>query len=253
MNTPRLDIIDGWAKEDVDAEVLQSVLGILGEFWVEGCEQAVASFDEDDIEVSGVDVSVVCADGATDEVRKGTCEFDSGGPSSDHDDGHKTSSFGRVFGDLGAFKGFENTSADLQGIRERLEADGVLGPLVFAVEGGTCSAGEDEVVEGVFIVCRGRDFGGGIDSYDGVQKHLHVLGFGKNAAQGAGNVWRCQRGGGHLIEKGLKKVVILFVDKGHLKSSVVGEFLGAGETGETSTDNKNVFGSGHGLMLVQNF
>lgn len=127
-----------------------------------------------------------------------------------------------------------------------LEADGVLGPFVFTEEGGARSAGEDEVVEGIAAFFGGGDFGKGVDLGDGVEKDFDVFGFAEDGAQGAGNVGGCKGSGGDLVEKGLKEVVVLFVDESDLEARVVSKLLGAGKASESAADDENVFGTSHG-------
>ena len=247
-----MDVVDAGSDDDFDAEVLEALFGVLGEGGVEGFEEAVAGLDEEDVEFGGVDVSEVASHGEAYEVGEGAGEFDAGGASADEEDGHETPTFDGVGAEFGGFEGGEDAGSDAVSVSEGFESDGVFGPVVVAKEGGACSAGEDEVVEGVAMFFRGGDFGVGIDLGDGVEEDFDVVCFAEDAAEGSGDVGGGEGCGGDLIEEGLKEVVVFFVDEGDFEARVVGEFLGAGETGESATDDEDFFGSRHGWIVALN-
>ena len=63
---------------------------------------------------------------------------------------------------------------------------------------------------------------------------------GQDAPQRLRNLRHGQTRGGHLIEQGLEKVVIPAVDQGN-PEAFVGQLLGAGQAGEATTKDENMF------------
>ncbi len=117
---------------------------------------------------------------------------------------------------LGDLEGEEHPSADLQGIREALEAGGELLPFVVAEIGVGGACGDDEEVERHLAIGQDDNVAGWVDGLGVGEEHLGVGLAAENAADRAGDVGGVQGRGGDLVKQGLEQVMILAVDDRHL-------------------------------------
>lgn len=107
----------------------------------------LGALDENDAQFSGIDAAEIGFERAVCEVGKGAGEFDAGGTAADDCDGHEAVALGGVGGEFCAFEIGEDGAADVLGIGEGFQAEGVGGPGVVAEVSGAGAGGEQEGIE----------------------------------------------------------------------------------------------------------
>ena len=179
----------------------------------------------------------------TEQLGEGAGQLDARGPAADHDDGHEPIAFGRVLRHLGPLDGGKDAPPDVDGIVDRLQAEGVFGPLRMAEVGRARTGGDDEIVEGEFLGFADHLLARRVDPDDLVHQHRDVGTIRHDGADGLGDVRHGQTRRGHLVEQRLEKVVVRAVKKRDA-GDPRGECAAEGEASEAAADHDDV---GNGL------
>ena len=101
------------------------------------------------------------------------------------------------------------------------------------------TGGKDEVVVGKVAFLDLHRAVGDVGAVDLAEHDLEVLLAAKNGADGGADLGGRQRGGGDLIEQGLKDVVVAAVDEGHVDRGF-GQCFGGRQPGEAAADDDDL-------------
>ena len=186
-----------------------------------GGEDAGRAFDQDHAGLGGIDVAKVVAHVKLRDVADGAGDFDAGGSPADDDEVQFGVGAGFHHFALGQFKGEQDAAANFGCILNGFEAGRVLGPVVLAEVGVGGAGAQDEVV--VFHHCAAVQEHAvivGFEADDFVHQYFDIFVFGKDGADGLGDVCRGKHGQRHLVEQGLKGVVVAAVDESHVDGHI---------------------------------
>ncbi len=184
-------------------------------------------------------------------------QFDAGRPAADDDERQQALLRLRIGLALGGFERQEHPPPDLQRIVERLETGREGRPFRMAEIRVRRARRHDQVVVSERLTIGDDDFRRGIDGSRIGQQHLDVLLVSENPADRRRDVAGRQRGRGHLIQQGLKDVVVVAVEERDADRSAR-ERPRRVESAETSADDDDmgvhgstVHGSGSGSRVLR--
>ncbi len=240
-----LDVRHEGAEHHVDADRLQVGQRAVAELGGHASQQTRRTLDENHPRRRGVDVPEVAWNRLGRDLLDGTGQLHAGGPSTDHDEGQLRASGRLVSLDLRRFECEEHAAPDLDGIIDRLEPGGIVGPPIVAEVRVCRPGGQDQVVVGKDGVSHLDLPAFKVHPIHVAEDDLHVLLPAHDAPDRGCDVRRRERGRGHLVEQRLEQVVILAVDQHDAKGRTA-ETARYFETTESSThdDDHRVPGVG---------
>ena len=163
-------------------------------------------------------------DGAEVSCQRLACQFgdgpghlDPGRPAADDHDGEEPLALVRIGFHLGEFEGEQQTAADFSGVVDRFQAGRMGGPAVVAEVAMACPGREHQEVIADVLAVHDDVFVCAINGRDGPQQHPGVALAPDQASNRPGDIGRRQTGRRHLVEQGLKEVVVLAVDQGDVR------------------------------------
>ena len=243
LNAPFVHVGDHGAEVDLDALVGEFARRHLRQPVAHGADQPVGALNQDDAGLVGIDAPVVVAERPARQLLELPCHLHSGRPAADDDERHETLAFAFVVLGFRQLERAENLSPQRQGVVERLESAGHLLEFVVTEVRGRGAAGHDQTVigdgEGLSEFVGHDGAGVHVDALDVRQDHLQPLVVAEDVAG-----WRCdlpfrEDAGRHLIEQGLKEMVVGPVNQRHPDRS---QFQGPGgeQPAEARPDDDDV-------------
>jgi hypothetical protein len=236
----RLHIVHPHPGPDFHTQRLEALAGVLALVFVEGFQDPLRALDEKDPELRGIDAAEVRAQRAVDQIGKGSCQLDPGGPSPDDGNRHEPAPLGGIGREFRAFEIREHGPAHALGIGERLQRKRVLRPFAPAEVRGARPGGEQHVVE---VIARTRAtrrvLARRVHRHDLVHQYRHIAGILENLADRAGDIRGRERGRRHLIEQRLEEMMIGPVHKRDIEAGVPREGARAFQTRKSSANDEN--------------
>jgi hypothetical protein len=240
-----IDLGDGLAEHDLDADLFQRRLGIGREVVGKSCEHARARLDQHHARLVRVDVAEIAGQGVMRHLGDGAGELDAGRAGSDDDEGQPRRALLRIGLALGAFERHQDVPAQRGRILQRFQAGRELLPLVVAEIGVPRAGGEHQrvvghlaaVVDQHAATCR-------VDAAHGGKQRRHLAAITHEMADRPGDLAGCERGGRDLVEQRLEQMMIAAVDQRDLDGSArkpVGRFQPA-EAGADDDDAMGICG-----------
>lgn len=126
------------------------------------------------------------------------------------------------------------------------EAGGIFAPLVLAIVGSLRTGGDDEsVVRKDATIGEENLLFAGVDIHGFAKEDFDVFLAAENGAEWRGDFRGGERAGGDLIEERLEEMEVALVEEGDVHVGVF-EGLRGDEARETSAEDENAMGIGHG-------
>ena len=208
----RLDRLDDLAEEDLDAELLELLLGVLAEVLLEHPEELRRSLDERDPRVLLRHVRVVLGEGVVVELGQRAGALDPGWAAADDDD-VECAVLGERVVLVRRLPLLQYVLLEADGVGERVHRERVLGSAGGAEEVDLGAEREHEVVIGQRLHLRELDLAAcEVDPGHRVDVDAGVLLIVEEVAQGVPHLRRLQQAGCDLVEERLERVVVVLVD-----------------------------------------
>ena len=244
LETALVDVGDHGAEHDLDAELLQLVLGLLAELGTEGGQHLARCVDEHHARRAGVDGAEVLAERAVGQLGDLAGHLHPRGTRAHDDEGEEVVDLvtaGR--GDLGHLERTEDPPAELERVVDALHAGGELGEVVVA-EVGLARAGRDQ--QGVVLGDRGapQDLGGDgargqVDVGDLAEEHAGVVLAAEDLAGRRRDLSLGEDPRRHLVEQRLEEVVGRLADDRDVDVGTT-QGLGAEQAAEPGPDHDHL-------------
>ena len=135
LDAPLVDVDDHRAELDLDAELLQRVLGLLAQRPAERREHLGRRVEQDHPGLARVDPAEVAVQRAVRQLGDLAGHLDAGGARAHDDEGQQPVDLVLVVGELRQLEGAEDAAAQLEGVVDALHAGRELGELVVAEVG----------------------------------------------------------------------------------------------------------------------
>ena len=207
----RLDGLDDLAEDDLDAELLELLLGVVAELLLEHPEQLRRGLDERDPRVLLRHVRVVLGEGAVVELGQRAGTLDPGWAAADDDD-MQSAVRGNRFVLVGRLPLLQHVFLEADGVGERVHRECVLGRAGGAEEVDLGAEREYEIVVRQRLHHRELDLAAGeVDPGDRVDVDAGVLLVVEEVAQRVPHLRRLQQVGCDLVEERLEGVVVVLV------------------------------------------
>ena len=232
-----IDASHGTFGPDLDAEAFEISHGATDEFCVEGRKYRGPGFDQDHSSLRRIDLAEILGQGKAAHLSDRTSEFDPCRPSPDD---HECQQCPFALGIRFLFRFFEcgeHPPSYFCRLLESFEPRRELLPLFISEVGVAGTARQHQVVVRMLARVRLHHAPFEIDTLRTLAQDPHIARVGEDAANRCGDLRRAQSRRGHLVEQGLKEMVIAFVKQRDIDVGPIGEAFGCIEPGESASDN----------------
>lgn len=170
------------------------------------------------------------------ELSERACRLHACGTAAYQDDGKQCFSKDRVDDHIGLFQHLHELAPQIEGVRNGLQGKGVLFHVLVTKKVRFGTPCDDEVVI-IKIAYRGGDRASlHVDGSHGQHPEMEVTIVLKSVPQRAGDAVGLQSGRAHLVEQGLKSVVVILVEKNYLVAFIT-QFLNSIHSPEPAADD----------------
>lgn len=231
------DFFDGCAEVELHTVLLERRGSVALRGRREVAKDRGAHFEEKDLRAVGVDVPEFFPKDSLQHVAEGSGHLDSSGASA-YDDKVQQAG-GYVTGvAIGCLEGLKNGGPQLFGVGEGVEREGELFCSGNSEEVHVGACRQDEKISGEAVA------GGGVDGAllevdegDFIHLDIDVVVVAEHVAQRKRRVVGRQDAGCYLVEEGVELLVVVLVEECDVDVGVRGEFEGAAQAGEASSDD----------------
>ncbi len=216
MTEPGPHVGDQRLGANLDSEPPKLLLGLVAEAgWVRW-EQSGPAFQQQDGGIAWVDATEIAPQRVAAQLGHCARHLYSRGAAADDDKGEQRLAAHRVGLALRLLESQQHPFPDSDGVLEALESGSQPLPLVVAEVGVLGAGGDDQiVVGGVRSVGEHHPPPYRVDGLDYTQQHLGVWLTPQHRPDGSGDVAGVERRRRHLVQHGLKEVVVPAIHHGH--------------------------------------
>ena len=225
----------------MDSQLLQEPGGLVGKFLVEHAQDARSSLDQNDSGYTWIDVAKITRECEATHFPDRTGQFNARWPAADD---HKRQLFlalFRIVGQFGFLETTQHTPADLGRLFDRFQSRSKRLPFLFAEIAVLGPARHHQIIVVRLTLISDDDATFGINRFNGAADDPHVLGTGKDTANGCGDFGRAQPRHRDLIQERLEQVMVPPIDQGDTHRSFICQSFSRRQSCETATHNHHVF------------